>query len=56
MMASIDCETCTHRQDDDCSRWERCTFCGDGFCYCDPMIDTEDGPMHKSCAKQGQLP
>lgn len=40
------CDTC-----DSCVRPEKCAYCGNGFCNCDEMVETEDGPMHKSCAE-----
>jgi hypothetical protein len=46
-----DCDSCDHRTDDSCTRPERCAYCGNGLCYCDSMVDTEDGPMHRDCAK-----
>ena len=47
---TITCESCDHCSDDSCSRPERCAYCGNGFCHCDPIVDTEDGPMHSSCS------
>lgn len=44
------CESCDHWQDDDCTRPEKCAYCGNGFCYCDAMINAAEGPMHKDCA------
>lgn len=35
---------------DPCNSNRICSYCGNGFCRCDPIIETEDGPMHKSCA------
>lgn len=46
------CESCEHLQDDSCKRWEICAYCGNGFCYCDPIEETEEGPMHADCAKK----
>ena len=46
-----ECEQCEHNQEDSCTRPERCAYCGNGFCYCDSMVDTDDGPMHRDCAK-----
>jgi hypothetical protein len=48
---AVNCDSCGHRADDSCTRPERCTYCGNGFCYCDPIVDTEDGTMHRDCAK-----
>jgi len=38
---------------DPCVRSERCTWCGNGFCRCDTMIeDTEGiGFMHPDCVE-----
>jgi hypothetical protein len=51
LKVAVDCDSCDHRTDDSCTRPERCAYCGNGLCYCDPMVDTEDGPMHRDCAK-----
>jgi len=41
------CDIC-----DPCSASQKCAYCGNGFCRCDPVTDTEDGPMHIDCAKK----
>ena len=41
------CDVC-----DPCNSNQICSYCGNGFCRCDPIIETEDGPMHKGCAEQ----
>jgi hypothetical protein len=41
------CDMC-----DPCSRWEKCAYCGNGFCRCDSIEETEDGPMHPDCAEK----
>lgn len=38
------CDMC-----DPCNTSYRCAYCGNGFCRCDPISETEDGPMHKDC-------
>ena len=50
------CKSCTHEQEsifcnkcDPCSRINACAFCGDGFCKCDPVVETENGLMHQGC-------
>ena len=40
------CDIC-----DPCRRSEICSYCGNGFCRCDTFIDTDDGSMHRDCAK-----
>ena len=36
---------------DPCARWEHCSYCGDRFCRCDPIVEDGDGGiMHVSCA------
>lgn len=45
-----ECEKCEHFTDDDCIRPGMCAYCGNGFCYCDPIVETDDGEMHKACA------
>lgn len=54
-MAVVDCYSCEHVTDDSCIRPEICAYCGNGFCYCDLMIDTEEGPMHYDCAKPKEV-
>lgn len=46
----LDCDECNHNEEDSCTRPEICAYCGNEFCYCDTMTETEDGPMHCDCA------
>jgi hypothetical protein len=43
------CDVC-----DPCARWEKCAYCGNALCRCDPVVeDDEDGGiMHADCAKK----
>lgn len=36
---------------DPCSSTQTCSYCGNGFCRCDFMEETEEGIMHKGCAE-----
>lgn len=40
------CDMC-----DPCNANQTCAYCGNGFCRCDSIEDTEDGPMHPSCVE-----
>lgn len=46
-----DCETCAHKTDNSCMKSEVCAYCGNGFSYCDPVVDTDEGPMHRDCGR-----
>lgn len=36
-----------------CARWEVCSYCGNGFQRCDPVVEYDDGEiMHADCAKK----
>jgi hypothetical protein len=39
------CDIC-----DPCNSNQRCSYCDNHLCKCDSIIDTDDGPMHSSCA------
>lgn len=41
------CEIC-----DPCCKPEICSYCRNGFCQCDLIVETADGPMHVDCAKR----
>ena len=50
------CKSCMHEQEsifcdkcDPCSQTKICACCGDGFCKCDPVVETENGLMHQGC-------
>jgi hypothetical protein len=44
------CDIC-----DPCNSNQRCSYCGNHLCKCDPIVDTDDGPMHRDCAKLEEL-
>jgi hypothetical protein len=55
----IPCDGCTYGQNSDmcnicdpCNSNQICAYCGNGFCRCDQIIETEDGSMHKDCAEK----
>lgn len=63
-MITGDCKTCTPCEGceaekslcevcEPCSKSEICPYCGNGFCQCDHIAETEDGPMHVDCASKG---
>lgn len=41
------CDMC-----DPCNSSMECSSCGNAFCRCDIIIDTEDGLMHSDCARR----
>jgi hypothetical protein len=47
------CEGCTLDlcdECDPCSSPDTCAYCGNGFCRCDAVIDSDEGVMHEGCA------
>ncbi|KUK43857.1 MAG: hypothetical protein XD72_1757 [Methanothrix harundinacea] len=42
-----DCETCANETDDSWRTSGVCAYCVNGFCYCDPVVDTDEGPMNR---------
>jgi hypothetical protein len=38
------CDIC-----DPCASLQHCSYCGNGSCICDLMVETEEGIMHKGC-------
>lgn len=45
--AESPCDIC-----DPCTSLQHCSYCGNGSCICDLMVETDEGIMHKDCAEE----